>query len=540
MTTSRRERSRVHAGLCLAGMAAAFVLFASPSQADDSADRSTTEAINSWIRAGWEDAGVKPSPRATDGEYLRRAYLDILGRIPSLQETSDFLQSKDANKREKLISYLLDHPDYAQNFGNFWSVVLIGRGDTGNQVNRNALRAWLRTRFAANEPWNEIARELVTASGPNTPENGATNFALAHLDFDAVPLTSITTRVFLGQQIQCTQCHDHPSNDWKQADFWGINAFFRGVRSREVSRTSAGGAEETAYYELYDDPTDAFARYDRRDGTIRIAFPTYLDGRKISQETDVDRRQELGTFITEPDNDQFAQAFVNRMWGHFLGRGIVHPIDDFGDHNPPSHPELLERLADDFKASGYDIKQLIRWITASEPYHLSSVRTRANERDETYFSHMTLKPLTPEQLFESLLTATRAHQAGGGGNSDARRDRWLRQFTFAFGNDETNEGTSFQGTIPQALMMMNGDLIDEATSSKPGSFLRDLLDEAMRRRASADFVIEKLYLAALSRPPSSKEAGAAQVLLRQGPSPNAVMEDIFWALLNSNEFILNH
>jgi hypothetical protein len=541
MMSSRLERSMARIGTWSAAMSVVLVLSSGTASlaVEDSAD-SPPSYIDAMIRETWETVGVSPSPRASDGEFLRRAYLDLLGRIPSLKESTGFLDSSDPNKRAKLVSYLLDHPDYARHFGNLWGVALIGRGDQGNEVDRPALRAWLRARFAANEPWDAIARELITANGPNTPENGATNFAMAHLEFDAVPLTSITTRVFLGQQIQCTQCHDHPSNDWKQADFWGINAFFRGVRTREVTRTGSGGAEETAYYELFDDPTDAFARFDRRDGTIRIAFPTYLDGRKISQGTDADRRQELGTFITEPSNDQFSRAFVNRMWGHLLGRGFVHPIDDFGDHNPPSHPELLDRLAADFRESGYDIKQLIRRITSSEAYHLSSVRTPDNAQDEAYFSHMALKPLTPEQLFESLLTATQAHQSGGGGDSDARRDRWLRQFTFTFANDEVNEGTSFQGTIPQALMMMNGDLISEATSCKPGSFLKGLLDEATRRGASAEFVVDRLYLAALSRPPSSKEAAAAQMMLRQGSSPVDVMEDIFWALLNSNEFVLNH
>ncbi|RUL82073.1 DUF1549 and DUF1553 domain-containing protein [Tautonia sociabilis] len=540
MTTSRWERTTGRS----AALVLALVGAATAAAADDAGPGTGSEEppayIDRLIREGWESAGVSPSPRAPDGEFLRRASLDLLGRIPSLGEATAFLESKDPDKRAKLIDYLLNHPDYARHFGNLWSVTLIGRGDQGNAVNRPALRAWLRTQFAANTPWDQIARELITATGPNTPENGATNFALAHLEFDAVPLTSITTRVFLGQQIQCTQCHDHPSNDWKQADFWGINAFFRGVRSRQVRRVGAGGAEETAYFELYDDPTDAFVSYDRRDGTIKGTFPTYLDGRKISQGTDVNRRLELGRFITEPTNSQFAAAFVNRIWGLLMGRGIVHPIDDFGDHNPPSHPELLDRLAADFRDSGFDVKQLIRWITASEAYHLSSVRTRSNERDETYFSHMTLKPMTPEQLFESLLTATQAHQAGGGGDSDARRDRWLRQFVFTFGNDEVSEGTSFQGTIPQALMMMNGDLITEATSCKPGSFLRELLDEARRRGASAEFVVDRLYLAALCRPPSAKESSAALAMLRQGPDPVSVMEDIFWALLNSNEFVLNH
>src|SRR5262249_51644330 len=160
-------------------------------------------------------------------------------------------------------------------------------------------------------------------------------------------------------------------------------------------RTDATGAEVLDHLELSDEPTDAYVSFEKRNAYMEIAFPTFLDGRKISQGPDVDRREALGKFITEPDNLQFARAFVNRMWGHFRGRGFVNPVDDFGAHNPPSHPELLDRLAAEFIASGYDIKALIRWITASRAYNLTSVMTRENEKDETLFSHMAMKPMTP-------------------------------------------------------------------------------------------------------------------------------------------------
>src|SRR5262249_23946784 len=156
-------------------------------------------------------------------------------------------------------------------------------------VDRAALTTWLRQQFNADRPWNEMAYELITAKGSNK-ENGAANFALAHLERGAVPLTSLTTRVFLGQQIQCTQCHDHPANDWKQADFWGINAFFKGIRAREVRRESATGVEDYDHTELSDEPTDAFSTFERRNALVGVAFPKFLDGRKISQGTDVDRR----------------------------------------------------------------------------------------------------------------------------------------------------------------------------------------------------------------------------------------------------------
>lgn len=492
------------------------------------------------IEDAWKKAGVKPARIASDEEFLRRAYLDLLGRIPTVQEARAFLNTRESGKREKLIDYLLAHPDFPKNFATQWTVLLIGRSDQGRNVDRSALTSWLRKQFAAGRPWNEVVHELVSSTGSNR-ENGAVNYVLAHLEFDAVPLTSRTTRLFLGQQIQCTQCHDHPSNDWKQIDFWGINAFFKGMRARPVRKADATGMETLDHTELTDEPTDAYVTFDRRNGLVGVAFPRFLDGRKISQGTDVIRRAELGKFIADPNNEALAKAFVNRMWAHFLGRGFVNPVDDFGPHNPPSHPELLASLAHEFQQSGYDVKKLCRWIMLSHAYQLSSMKPKGGDQDEALFASMQLKPMTPEQLFDSLITATSAHRGGATEDDQKRRDNWLRQFLFAFANDEAEESTSFQGTIPQALMMMNGELMQQALSAKPSSFLGHLLAEAQwQSRPAEAYLVDSLYLAALSRHPTNKELTQAHQYLSLYPDTQCVFEDLFWALLNSNEFILNH
>ncbi len=497
--------------------------------------------VDRMIREAWASANIKPSPICRDDEFMRRAYLDLLGRTPNIVEAKAFLSSKDAGRRAKLVEYLLANPDYEKNFANQWKILLIGRASQGQNIDDKALRDWLRRKFADNRPWNEIAYELITATG-NNKTNGAANYVMSHLEMGAVPLTSVTTRVFLGQQIQCTQCHDHPSNDWKQADFWGINAFLKGIKSEVVRTENAAGASVVDHVELSDspvDPSQAFASFERRDARMGIAFPTFLDGRKIAPGEEVNRRQALAKFITEPANDDFAKAFVNRMWGHFLGRGFVHPVDEFGAHNPASHPELLDKLGGEFKAAKYDIKGLVRWIMNSEAYNLTSMATPGNDKDESLFSHLNLKPMTPEQLFDSLLVATAAHKAGGGEN-EARRNNWLRQFQSAFSNDEGEEGSTFQGTIPQALMMMNGDLMQQAVGGRPGSFLNDLLESAREHGGPVDsYVVNHLYLAALSRFPSPREMEVSRQFLGNFPDTIGVMEDLFWALLNSNEFILN-
>lgn len=521
----------------------ACLLAALPARADEpeaSAARHETKLpfIDELVKKALDQAKIKPSRGATDEEFLRRVYLDTLGRIPTMQETQSFLASRESGKRQKLVEYVLNHPDYAKNFGTQWTVLLLGRKAQERQVDRGALGAWMRRQFLDNRPWDKTVYDLIAAKGSNK-ENGAVNFPLAHMEAGAVPLTSLTTRLFLGQQIQCTQCHDHPSNDWKQADFWGINAFFKGLKKEDVNQPDATGADVYHHTDLSDEPTESYSQYDRRNGLVGISFPRFLDGRKISQGGDVDRRVELAKFIADPKNEDLARAFVNRTWGHYMGRGIVHPVDDFGPHNAPSHPELLDRLAKEFMASGFDVKALIRWIANSQTYQLSSVMIKDNEKDETLFSHMALKPMTPEQLFDSLLAATSAHKAGGDNGSDKKRDQWLNQFIFAFANDEGDEGSSFQGTIPQALMMMNGELMEKATGGKPGSFLADLLDNAGRKPNPVGFMVNNLYLTALSRRPSGNEMTQTSHFLSATPDTIEVLQDLFWALLNSNEFVLN-
>ncbi len=460
---------------------------------------------------------------------------------PTSRSARAFFETRERDKRDKLVTYLLDHPDFAKNFATQWTVLLIGRGNQGRTVDRASLTNWLRKQFSADRPWNEVVHDLVASTG-SSKENGAVNYVLAHLEFEAVPLTSRTTRLFLGQQIQCTQCHDHRSNPWKQGDFWGINAFFKGMKVEEVRKPNATGLEVIDHTELSDEPTDEFVRFDRPDGRIGIAFPRFLDGRKIGQGLGVIRRAELGKLIADPNNEMLGKAFVNRLWAHFLGRGFVNPVDDFGPHNLPSHPELITKLAEEFKKSGYDVKQLCRWIMASRAYNLTSMsgKTKGGVKDDGLFSQMQLKPLTPEQLFDSLLTATMAHRAGSEDDGNRRRDEWLRQFIFAFANDEDGEATSFQGTIPQALMMMNGDLMQTAVSCTPGGFLGDVIEQARRQGRSPESMVNSIYLAALSRYPSAKELAHARHYLTAFPDGLQVLQDLFWALLNSNEFVLNH
>jgi hypothetical protein len=244
--------------------------------------------------------------------------------------------------------------------------------------------------------------------------------------------------------------------------------------------------------------------------------------------------------MTEDDGLQLAKAFVNRTWERFFGFGFTRPIDDMGPHNLPSHPELLADLANEFRQSGYDVKQLARWICLSDAYQLSSRLTDGNriddpERGETpLFSRVYPRPMSVEQLYDSFLVATKAHQSGVADwtEAEAQRQEWLSQFIVSFGTEENDEANTFEGTVTQALTLMNGPLIDKALEPSPGTYL----GEVLRQPGSETEKIEQLCLAALSRKPTSRELPAMQKLVRKSPTGVEGYQDLFWALLNSNEF----
>ncbi|MEM6798524.1 MAG: DUF1549 and DUF1553 domain-containing protein [Planctomycetota bacterium] len=529
-----------------------------------------TALINARIRAAWEDQGLKPSPQATDGEWCRRVYLDLVGRIPNVNELREFVEDRSETKREDLVDRLLGDDyleEYARNLTTVWTNLLIGRTGGANRqslANRTGMKQYLRRSFQRNKSLDQMMEELVTATGSCRPGdddfNGAANFLADKMAENGVQATAQTAKIFLGTAVQCTQCHNHPFNEYRQNQFWEMNAFFRQTRverqateqnnrrvARILSRDFAGEGG---------DPTKAELYYELRNGKLKVAYPVFIDGTALADRyadrgedfgdsgylSDIDRRGELAKLIRE--SPEFPRAMVNRVWAHFLGYGFTKPVDDMGPHNSPSHPELLDELATAFRESSYDLQKLIRWIVLSEPYSLSSRSTRDNEGDDPalgtkpMFTHFYLRQMTAEQLYESLLVATRADESLGFDKREQIKQRWLAQFNTAFGNDENGESTTFNGSIPQALMMMNGDLIKRATSSEDGSFLYKI---AWSKKLSGAEKVRYLYLAALSRAPGRDELRVCNRLLatREGDMTES-LQDIWWALLNSNEFIFNH
>lgn len=533
-------------------------MFVVPNGVEAQSDAEIVAEINRRIQQAWVDNGVKPSPRAEDGEYIRRVSLDTVGRIPDLATLLPFLQDSAPDKRERYVALLLDNSDYNQHWSTIWGNLLVGRANRRNQGARNDLDKWLRQSFAKNLAYDKFASELISATG-SSEENGAIGFLASHLNENAVPATAITARLFLGLQVQCTQCHNHPFNDWKQAQFWGMNAFFRGTRRQNVGQNNA-------IIYLSDDLADPIVFYEKRNAVMEAVQRQFVDGSQPSADIAGPRHQ-LAALVSDPSKPFLARAIVNRMWGHYLGVGFTKPVDDMGPHNPASHPELLDYLADQFRASGFDGKRLIRWIAASEAYNLTSRGIPENADDDPaagstpLFSKVLVKPFTAEQLYDSLLIATAADKAGRNfQQSEQKRNEWLQQFVQTFGTDENDETSSFNGSVPQALTLMNGDLVRSATSGGQGGFLRAVFEgnvpgvnaTATGKKAKATKgvpavktvagKIEVLFLAALSRKPTASEMKALDQAYQQagGRDPVAGLQDVFWAILNANEFILNH
>lgn len=508
-------------------------------------DAEVVAKIDEYIRQGWKDNEVTPSPVAADEEWLRRVYLDLVGHVPPLEEVEAYLKEPPKTdeerraKRAAVVEKLLADPAFVRHWTTIWTNLSIGQ-QTPERTSRLGMTRFYREAFAKNRPWNEVVYDLLTAEG-HFEENGAVNFLLAQMTMEdeQVLATAKTTRLLLGIQVQCTQCHNHPFNDWKQEQFWQFNSFFRTVKREDHEKYDPqAGRMVDDYSELVSVDAEGPVFFEKRNGLMQVAYPEY-NGSKL--DTPGKRRQALAEAVTKTDDRQLAKSFVNRTWGNFFGYGFTRPVDDMGPHNPASHPELLDYLAGKFVENGYDVKKLMRWVALSEAYGLTSETTEENSFDDPaagetpLFSHMYLKRMTAEQLYDSLIVATEAHKSGRSSWEDSERQRqeWLQQFVIAFGNDEGEEATTFNGTIPQALMMMNGELVKNATSADSGSFLNRVLTE----EKSPSTAVGRLYLAALGRAPGRREAPAAQKLISGSPTPLAGYQDLFWALLNSNEFI---
>ena len=544
------------------GFLAAWVLICPAFLLGEENLPSQVHLINQAMESNWKDFDLRPSGDAPEGIWLRRAFLDLIGRIPTLEELEEFSVDKSPDRKARWVERLLEDDRYTEEFAGHWATVwcnlLIGRSggaDRRAMTDRDGMMKYLRDAFARNASYDKLVFELVTATGstkPGTPNfNGATNFLADKVnDEDGTLATSSVSRIFLGLQVQCTQCHNHPFNQWKQEKFWEFNAFFRQTRSL---RRFVDGTRDIDHAELVDEdfagqmgnPSDAVIFFELRNGLTRAAYPVFVDGTEIVHSgfvEDVNRRKALGEMMVQ--SPFMAKTVVNRMWSHFLGYGFTRPVDDLGPHNASSNPELHDKISEEFRKNSYDLRKLMSWIVLSKPYQLSSTPTPGNSADDPTigespkFSRFYLRQMSAEQLYQSLVTASGAATRGSYEQQERARREWLQQFVVAFGTDEGDEATTFNGSIPQALMMFNGELIQKATEAESGSLLKSLADNSKQR---ANDKVNQLFMAGLARRATKDELTVAGKLFqaRQGKE-GEMLEDMWWALLNSNEFILIH
>ena len=498
-------------------------------------------AINAVFRTSWKAEKVTPADPASDTEYLRRLYLDLAGRVPAVSEVRAFRADDAEGRRERVVNELLDSPASVRHFTTVWRNALLPQAASQPQFRGliPGFEAWLWKHLSEGSRYDTIVRDIITADLNLTKANALASttspdafFVVRELKPES--LAAGTARAFLGVRLDCAQCHDHPFDKWSQKQFWNMAAFYSGFSRPEDDE---------------DDPAAMMAVVENRESRS-ITIPStgetvpavFLTGAQPDWSENDARtpREVLADWIVSRENPYFARMAVNRMWATFFGRGIVDPVDDFSDANPPSHPEVLHILARDFVASGYDVQRLVRIIAATEVYQLSSHQTHVSQEEPAHFARAVLRGLTPEQLFDSLAEATGFYQPFRADNpfvvdTDSPRAQYLELF-----RDSAESSLDRETTILQALAMMNGQFVGNATD----------LDRSRTLRAVVDFPkmtdsqrLETLFLATVSRPPTAVERERFEKYLKSGGATgekNEALADIFWVLLNTSEFLLNH
>jgi hypothetical protein len=489
-----------------------------------------TRLIDEQIQKRLDAEEVKTSPPADDAEFLRRAYLDLIGVIPPVEKVKEFLDSKAPDKREKLIEELLANPRFGQWMGENYVNAMVPRDSNNRLLQGQALQTWLADHFNKNTPYDQVVSDLLTATGPMN-ENGAVTYFVANATADKI--TDNVTRLFMGVQLQCAQCHNHPFTDYKQKEYWGMAAFFMKVRMNVTPQQAAKKGVTPTITE------DGAAVKGKKKGLpegAMIVPARFLQGEEPKLAKSDPYRPVLAKWMTARDNPYFARAMVNKMWFHFFGRGLVNPHDDMHGDNPSSHPELLAALAEQFKNNNFDVKYLIRAIVSTQTYQCTSRPHAGNEGDTELFSHPLVRTLSPEQMYDSLVQVV---GAPGKGETPFKKGAAPKkgpagpraQFIAFFRVEDGADPLEYQAGIPQALRLMNSAQLNNTNA---------LVTRAMNAGNEPAQVIEYLYMATLARRPTSDEQQRRVQYVQQQADRRAAYGDILWALLNCSEFALNH
>jgi YHS domain-containing protein len=483
---------------------------------------------------------IPVSPQADDAEFLRRLHLDLHGVIPSADKVVRFLDSRDADKRAKLIEELLADPQYGRHMADVWNYLLVPRNTPGCEPAVAPLTGFLERKFQANTGLDQAVRELLTSSG-SQKENGAVTYFLANRTSPMV--VDSATRVFLAMPMECAQCHDHPYTRWEQTDYWGFASFFNGLTRSGIDKFGVINPSSTRGLE--DKPSRLMASIPPPSGERKAAKGTKTAMRLLGEAPLVGGKDDVlltrplaAKWLTARDNPFFARAMVNRTWWFYFGRGLVNPVDDmFKPEAVSTHPELLEELSAQFVASGFDVKLLTRAITTSRAYQRTSRPLKENEQDRELYSRMTFRVMTPEQLWDSLVSVFGKEPAMPAGKLGrpvvVQRDGMPTTPRGEFVRSFLAEGTAptdFSQGIPHALRLLNGLQFNN---------VKDVVTRIAPPKDDPKQAVETLYLATLSRRPSAAELAHMTKYVERRKDRQTAYEDILWVLLKSSEFVMN-
>jgi hypothetical protein len=501
-----------------------------------------------------------PARLTTDEEFVRRVFLDVVGKLPAPERVIAFVRDRSKDKRARLIDELLNSRDYAANWAHYWRDVIRfhAPNETPGQVRYPKLEEWFTEQFAQNRPWDEIATDLITAEGP-TDENGAVVFPIAELA-QPVEMAGEVSRIFLGIQIQCAQCHDHPNDSWKRQQFHEFAAFFAGMKVRAVPLKETGpekGREKTPgkaqvmrSFAVITRGKPKYTMPDLKDPhkSIPVAPRFFLASQAEPLPVDLpatQRRALAASYITGQDNPWFARAFVNRIWTALMGEGFYNPVDDLGPGRAAEDPEVLDALASQWQKGGYDIRWLFRVILNTKAYQRES-RATNTAAGRTPFAANCPSRLRGDQILDALSEALGLPLDAPGGkgkranpdgapaapkNTAARGPRFA--FNVLFGVDPSTPADEVLGTIPQALFLMNSPQIHRALKARPGTALGEILASSSSDREA----LEILYLRILARRPSPRELAVCANYMAKVGNRGEAFEDIAWSLINSTEFV---
>jgi Protein of unknown function (DUF1553)/Protein of unknown function (DUF1549)/Bacterial Ig-like domain (group 2) len=501
-----------------------------------------TNFIDTLVVDKLQSLGIPPSQLCTDGEFIRRVYLDAAGILPNPKEVHEFLADKRADKRARLIDALMQRPEFVDYWTYRWSDLLLLSTAKLSQPAMWSFHEFIRDSVAANKPWDRFARELLTARG-STLENGAANYFVLHKD--VTELTEATSVTFLGMSITCCRCHNHPLEKWTQDQYWSMSNLF----SRVALKNGDRGGEIIVQAQPSGD-----ALHPRRG----IAMPpTPLDGKPLSLESTIDRRAYFADWLTKADNPYFAKALINRVWRNFMGRGLVEPEDDLRQTNPPTNSELFNALAKNFVEHGYDVQHLMRDIMNSAAYQRSATPLAGNVKDERFYSHYLVRRLPAEVILDAYSQVTEVPTSFSI-FFDARPifafTKGMRAlqlpdvkvasaFLDAFGRPERSQTCSCErqqdATVGQALHVNNGATLNDKLRAKEGR-----LERWTREKIGDAEVVREVFELALCREPDRDEAAKFIALLKQVPADGGgarreALEDLMWAVLTSREFLFN-